>query len=198
MLYQFMRQDLIKAALALCSGYESDSTFHTRRIFETAAIFIELIVQPTKLPVYANLTTQEARLQYVKDFMIFKLVKANLSKTSVDSYEVLCLLVHPSFVASGRTDVEDNKHVMRFFDTRTDAQLPALRSTILSHLAMIYNAFKDLRKAFESDPEFNQDAWDEACNQFLKELEAQAVKMSEDGSIPPLKQNELVTEEVSS
>jgi hypothetical protein len=63
---------------------------------------------------------------------------------------------------------------------------------------MIYNAFKDLRKAFESDPEFNQDAWDEACNQFLIELEAQAVKMSEDGSIPPLKQNELVTEEVSS
>jgi len=190
MLYQFMRQDLIKAGLAWCSGYENDSTFHTRRIIETSAVFIELVLQPTKLPVYADLTTQEARLQYVKDFMIFKLVKANLSKKSVDNYELLCLLVHPSFVASGRTDIEDNKHVMRFFDTRTDAQLPALRSTILAHLAMIYNAFKDLKKAFESDPDFDQNAWDEVCNQFLKEYDAQVIKMIDSGSIPPLKGNE--------
>jgi hypothetical protein len=122
--------------------------------------------------------------------MIFKLVKVNLSTKSVDSYELLCLLVHPSFVASGRTDIEDNKHVMRFFDTRTDAQLPALRSTILSHLAMIYNAFKDLRKAFEIDPDFNQDAWDEVCNQFLKEFDTQVLKMIDSGSVPPLNQNE--------
>jgi hypothetical protein len=190
MLYQFMRQDLVKSALALCSGYDNDSSFHTRRIYETAAIFIELARNPKKLEIYADLTTQKARDDYLNGFMVFRLVKSNLSKTSVDSYELLCLFVHPSFIASGRTDIENNRHVMRFFDSRTDDALPELRSTILSHLSMIYNAFKDLNRAFQLAPDFDQDAWDGSCKQFLQVLEEQLVKMQASGLIRSITPNE--------
>lgn len=176
----------MKALLALCSGYEIDSTFHTRRIFETMAVFIELVKKPSTLPFYVDLTTEDALKNYVKNFKVFVLVKNNLSATSLKSYESLCVFVHPSILTAGNTDMENGKHVMRFFDIRTEAGMPRLRSTILQHMSMIFNAFKDMRLAFEGDQDFNKTAWEGACNKFDQTLEAQVKKMVADGLLLPL------------
>jgi hypothetical protein len=171
-LYQLMRQDLIKGMLSLSKGYITDASFQTRRIIEAAAVIIEMINYPGKVPYYANLTDNRSVKKYVERFKIYSLVKTNLSQMSLGHYDFLCLAVHPSALAVGSRGVftAPDTHTLSFFEVMSEADVPRLRQDVFIYLAIVLEVFKGLGEALSINPAFDSETWAATMERYSETL----------------------------
>lgn len=171
-LYQLMRQDLIKGMLSLTKGYITDASFQTRRIIESAAVIIEMVNHPAKVPYYANLTDTKSVKKYVERFKIYSLVKTNLSQMSLGHYDFLCLAVHPSALAVGSRGVftAPDTHTLSFFEVMNESDIPRLRQDVFIYLAIVLEVFKGLGEALSDNATFDAQNWTDAMQAYSETL----------------------------
>lgn len=186
--YQLMRQDFLKGTLSICRGYIADSQFQTRRIIETVATMIEILKGPDKAAIWGNLTSIEEVRAYVSNFMVFKLIKKNMSATAVGHYESLCLFVHPSAASMAeRSELqEDGTHILQLFDVRSDEDTPRLKKDLLIFLTMQFNALKELALSLKDNKNFDNLAWGDASAEYHRMWCSHAQELLDSGALPEL------------
>jgi hypothetical protein len=186
--FQLMRQDFLKGTLSICRGYIADSQFQTRRIIETVATMIEILKGPEKAAIWGNLNSIEEVRAYVSNFMVFKLVKKNMSTTAVGHYESLCLFVHPSAASMAeRSELQDDgTHILQLFDVRSDEDTPRLKKDLLIFLTMQFNALKELADSLKGNENFDGIAWKAASAEYHRMWCTHAKELLDSGALPEL------------
>lgn len=186
--YQLIRQDFLKGTLSICRGYIADSQFQTRRIIETVATMIEILKGPDKAAIWGNLNSMEEVRAYVSNFMVFKLIKKNMSATAVGHYESLCLFVHPSAASmSERSELQaDGTHILQLFDVRSDEDTPRLKKDLLIFLTMQFNALKELAESLMGNEKFDNSEWAASSTQYHHIWCTHARALLDSGVLPEL------------
>ncbi len=164
---QLIAQDLLKGMNSLCKGYLTDSSFHLRRSIESAACLIEISKNPTKADIWSAMEEDEQIVEYVKNFMVYKLVKNNMSPKVIEQYETLCLSVHPSALSMAhRTNAtEGGIWTIRFFDVDRVEDIPHVKMMILNLLTTHRLILDDMAAAFASSPSFDFQSYEPLSEQ---------------------------------
>ncbi len=169
-LYFLMMQDCITGMVNFSKGYVNDSSFHARRVLESAAVAIKLYRSPNKVKIYSGVQTEIERKKYIETFPVFKLVKKNLSSSTQRQYERLCMSVHPSaFAIGGRISIDENlQHSMAAFEYQGEQDLAKLIMHYMVYTQTVFNAVKEFLNSFNNDQDFDTHEANKQLVEFMK------------------------------
>lgn len=182
---QLINQDLLKGMVNLCRGYLTDAAFHVRRSIESAATLVEIVKTPAKADIWAAMETDDQIKNYVQNFMVFKLVKQNLSTDLSSIYENLCLSVHPSPLSiAHRTGFDyQNGWRVKFFDVESIDDHPRLKQDALNLLQTYRRMLEEIAMAFKNSDGFRYQEFQRASQQVHLSWETCAKKLLESGEL---------------
>jgi len=172
---QWMKNEAITAVLTMMRGHIADSSNYTRRAIEIAAFVAYMFKNGDAAKRWmAAGASDEARKEYVKSFMAYKIVKQELTPYLIGNYEDYCLDVHPSFFGCVNRASLDEDYVHRFaqFDlSPTDGYQTFFVSNFLRALVCHAKLMEHLTTVFYSSGHFDAETWTAAYLPFVQKFQ---------------------------